>query len=82
LKGLFSTQSDDTKSLKGAVLDWIFPMDEDMRNVLPIDPPPQSLTGTGSQNIKTNQGFKFHHPITGELLCPAGLNYNDADQVP
>lgn len=67
-KGVSSARSDDTKSLKGAVLDWIFPRDGDMRNALPLDPPPQPL----SRNVKTNRGF--YHPITGELLCPAGLN--------
>jgi len=72
-KGVSSARSDDTKSLKGAVLDWIFPRDGDMRNVLPMDPPPQPL----SRNVKMNRGF--HHPITGELLCPAGLDYKDAD---
>jgi hypothetical protein len=75
-KGVSSARSDDTKSLKGAVLDWIFPRDGDMRNVLAMDPPPQPL----SRNVKMNRGF--HHPITGELLCPAGLNYKDAEQVP
>jgi hypothetical protein len=75
-KGVSSARSDDTKSLKGAVLDWIFPRDGDMRNVLPLDPLPQPL----SRNVKTNRGF--HHPITGELLCPAGLDYKDAERVP
>jgi hypothetical protein len=70
-RGVSSARSDDTKSLKGAVLDWIFPRDGDVRNVLPMDPPPQPL----SRNIKTNRGF--HHPITGGLLCPAGLSYED-----
>lgn len=74
-RGVSSARSDDTKSLKGAVLDWIFPRDGDMRNVLPIDPPPQPL----SRNVKTNRGF--HHPLTGALLCPAGLDYNDAERV-
>jgi Family of unknown function (DUF6698) len=74
-RGISSARSDDTKSLKGAVLDWVIPRDGDMRNVLSMDPPPQPL----SRNIKTNRGF--HHPITGGLLCPAGLNYNDGERV-
>ena len=74
-RGISSARSDDTKSLKGAVLDWIFPRDGDMRNVLPMDSPPQVL----SQNVKTNRGF--HHPITGALLCPGGLNYHNTEQV-
>ena len=43
-KGVSSARSDDTKSLKGAVLDWIFPRDGDVRNVLPMDPPPQPFS--------------------------------------
>ena len=74
-RGVSSARSNDTKSLKGVVLDWIFPRDGDMRNVLPMDPPPQPL----GRNIKTNRGF--HHPVTGVLLCPAGLDYSDAEQV-
>jgi hypothetical protein len=74
-RGVSSARSDDTKSLKGAVLDWILPRDGDMRNVLPMDQPPQHL----GRNVKTNRGF--HHPITGALLCPAGLDYNDAERV-
>jgi hypothetical protein len=65
-KGVSSARSDDTKSLKGVVLDWITPRD------IPLIP---SL----SRNVKTNRGF--HHPVTGGLLCPAGLDWNDAEQV-
>ncbi|TDL18751.1 hypothetical protein BD410DRAFT_842620 [Rickenella mellea] len=61
-KGVSSARSDDTKSLKGAVLDWITP-----RNV-PLNPPL-------ARNVKTNRGF--HHPTTGALLCPAGLDWQD-----
>ena len=75
-KGVSSARSDDTKNLKGVVLDWIFPRDGDTRNFLPIDPPPQPL----GQNIKTTQGF--NHPLTGALLCPAGLDYKDEERVP
>jgi len=66
-KGVSSARSDDTKSLKGVVLDWITPRS------MPLVP---SL----SQNVKTNRGF--HHPVTGGLLCPAGLDWNDPEQVP
>ena len=74
-KGISSARSDDTKGLKGVVLDWILPRDGDTRNLLPMQPP-KPLT----RNVKTNRGF--HHPVTGALLCPAGLNYQDAEQVP
>jgi len=66
-KGVSSARSDDTKSLKGVVLDWIT-----LRS-MPLVP---SL----SQNVKTNRGF--HYPVTGGLLCPAGLDWNDPEQVP
>ncbi|KAM6503022.1 hypothetical protein JOM56_002999 [Amanita muscaria] len=57
-------RSDDTKSLKGIVLDWITPQDE-------------ALSPPISRNSKTTRGY--HHPITGALLCPAGLDWNDRE---
>ncbi|KAF8342369.1 hypothetical protein F5887DRAFT_1215964 [Amanita rubescens] len=61
-KGMSSARSDDTKSLKGVVLDWITPRD------MPLNPPL-------SRSVKTTRGF--NHPVTGALLCPAGLDWND-----
>ena len=66
-KGISSARSDDTKSLKGIVLDWITPRDK-------------ALSPPLSQNVKTNRGY--HHPVTGALLCPAGLDWNDAELAP
>jgi hypothetical protein len=63
-KGVLSVRSDDTKGLKGVVLDWI------TERGLALNPPL-------SRNIKTNRGF--HHPVTGRLLCPAGLNWEDEE---
>jgi hypothetical protein len=63
-KGISSARSDDTKSLKGAVLDWITPGDVALHPLL-------------SRSVKANRGF--HHPVTGALLCPAGLDWNDAE---
>jgi hypothetical protein len=63
-KGVSSARSDDTKSLKGAVLDWISPRD------IPLNPPL-------SRNVKTNRGF--HHNATGALLCPAGVDWDDPE---
>ncbi|KIM78735.1 hypothetical protein PILCRDRAFT_75154, partial [Piloderma croceum F 1598] len=60
-KGSASARSDDTKSLKGAILDWITPRGQ------PLNPP---LT----RNVKTDRGF--HHERTGALLCPAGLDWS------
>ncbi|KAF8239325.1 hypothetical protein L208DRAFT_1238246 [Tricholoma matsutake] len=63
-RGISSARSDDTKSLKGIVLEWMSPPG------IPLNPPL-------SRNVKTNRGY--HHPVTGTLLCPAGLDWNDAD---
>jgi hypothetical protein len=63
-KGISSARSDDTKSLKGVVLDWITPRDAPLVPHL-------------SRNVKASRGF--HHPVTGALLCPAGLDWNDAE---
>jgi hypothetical protein len=65
-KGISSARSDDTKSLKGVVLEWMSPPGT------PLNPPL-------SRNVKTNRGY--HHPLTGALLCPAGLDWNDAESV-
>lgn len=65
-KGVSSARSDDTKSLKGAVLDWIVPAG-------------QSLTPPLARNVKMDRGF--HHERTGFLLCPAGMNWLDEEYV-
>ncbi|TFK17329.1 hypothetical protein FA15DRAFT_710921 [Coprinopsis marcescibilis] len=61
-KGASTSCSDDTRTLKGAVIDWITP-----KNTL--------LTPPLSRNIKTDCGF--YHNRTGELLCPAMMDWND-----
>lgn len=66
-KGVSSARSDDTKSMKGAVLDWITPRD------VSLNPPL-------SRNVKTNRGY--HHNTTGALLCPAGMDWNDPESKP
>jgi len=63
-KGASSARSDDTKSLKGAVLDWITPRGQ------PLNPPL-------ARNVKIDRGF--HHERTGALLCPAGIDWSNAD---
>jgi len=65
-KGISSARSDDTKSLKGMVVDWITLRDT------PLVPPL-------SRNVKMNKGF--HHPVTSALLCPAGLDWRDAEWI-
>jgi hypothetical protein len=59
-KGASSARSDDTKSLKGAVLDWITPRGQ------PLNPPL-------ARNVKIDRGF--HHERTGALLCLAGMDW-------
>ena len=69
-KGVSCARSDDTKSLKGVVLDWILP-----RNGVAFESTPQPTPL--SRNVKTNRGF--HHPVTGALLCPAGLDWKNLE---
>ncbi|KAH6909500.1 hypothetical protein BKA70DRAFT_1102424 [Coprinopsis sp. MPI-PUGE-AT-0042] len=62
-KGASSARSDDTKSLKSVIIDW-------------ITPPHGALIPPLQRNIKTDRGF--YHPRTGEFLCPVNLDWNDA----
>ncbi|KAG1906720.1 uncharacterized protein F5891DRAFT_1125542 [Suillus fuscotomentosus] len=61
-RGAAGARGDDTKTLKSAVLDWVTPKGE------AIQPPLHC-------NSKIDRGF--NHPLTGSLLCPAGLDWND-----
>ncbi|KAG2092129.1 uncharacterized protein F5147DRAFT_748041 [Suillus discolor] len=63
-KGTSGARGDDTKSLKGSVLDWITPKG-------------QSLVPPLTRNVKIDWGF--HHEWTGALLCPAGLDWSNLD---
>ena len=63
-KGISGARSDDTKSLKGPILDWIVPSG-------------QVLTPPLARNVKMDRGF--HHERTGALLCPAGLDWSNAE---
>jgi hypothetical protein len=65
-KGISSARSDDTKSLKSAIIDW-------------ITLPGQFLTPPLARNVKTSRGF--NHDCTGFLLCPAGLDWADIESV-
>lgn len=64
-KGASSARSDDTKSLKGVIIDWIAPSDGE-----PLRPPL-------ARNVKADRGF--NHERTGYLLCPAGMDWADAE---
>lgn len=63
-KGASGARSDDTKSLKGAILDWITPRGQQLNPPL-------------ARNIKTDRGF--HHERTGALLCPADLDWSNIE---
>jgi len=63
-KGASGAQGDDTKTLKSAVIEWLMPRGQ------PLIPPL-------SWNIKSDRGF--NHEVTGALLCPADLDWSDAE---
>ena len=62
-KGINSARADDTKGLKGAIVDW-------------ITPPGQTLEPSINRKVKSTRGF--HHERTGALLCPAGLDWSSS----
>ena len=65
-KGVSTARSDDTKSLKGPILDWITPQG-------------QSLNPPLARNVKMDRGF--HHERTGALLCPVGMDWSNNEFV-
>ncbi|KAF7975056.1 hypothetical protein HWV62_10555 [Athelia sp. TMB] len=65
-KGIASSRSEDTKSLKGVILDWIITPGQ------PVNPPLLRHT-------KYDRGYNHH--ITGRLLCPANMDWSDSNVV-
>lgn len=63
-KGVSGARSDDTKSLKRDIVDW-------------ITPDGQRLNPPLYRHIKSDRGFR--HDRTGELLCPIDLDWNDPE---
>ncbi|KAG1867360.1 hypothetical protein F4604DRAFT_1881651 [Suillus subluteus] len=63
-KGASGARGDDTKTLKSAVLEW------------PV-PKGQAVIPPLSRNIKSDHGF--NHEVTSALLCPAGLDWSNAE---
>ncbi|KAG0702402.1 hypothetical protein DFH29DRAFT_982339 [Suillus ampliporus] len=63
-KGALGARGDDTKTLKSAVLEWLVPRG-------------QAVIPPLSRNIKSDRGF--NHEATGALLCPAGLDWSNAE---
>ncbi|KAG1889785.1 uncharacterized protein F5891DRAFT_965120 [Suillus fuscotomentosus] len=63
-KGASGARGDDMKTLKSAVLEWLVLRGQAV--ILPL-----------AQNIKSDCGF--NHEVTGALLCPAGLDWSNAE---
>ncbi|TEB08775.1 hypothetical protein FA13DRAFT_1647227, partial [Coprinellus micaceus] len=61
-KGASSARSDDVKSLKSAVIDW-------------ITPPGGVLTPNIPRHSKDGRGF--YHEVTGKYLCPTDYDWSD-----
>jgi len=65
-RGANASRADDTKGMKGTIIDW-------------ITPPGQVITPPLNRKMKFDRGF--HHETTGSLLCPAGVNWDDPEWV-
>lgn len=65
-KGASGARGDDTKALKGNILEWITPKG-------------QALNPPLYRNQKIDRGF--NHEQTGALLCPVDLDWSDACQA-
>ena len=63
-KGAASARANDTKGLKGPILDWITPCGG-------------SLNPPLARNDKSDWGF--NHETTGALLCPTEYDWNDPE---
>jgi hypothetical protein len=61
-RGVSGARSDDLKTMKVAVIDWITP--EGGVLLLPL-----------ARNVKTSRGF--FHDVTGEHLCPTDYDWKD-----
>lgn len=63
-KGVNASRADDTKGMKGTIIEWITPADRE-------------LTPRLNRKHKFDRGFQ--HETTGTLLCPAGVNWGDPE---
>ncbi|PSR74290.1 hypothetical protein PHLCEN_2v9959, partial [Hermanssonia centrifuga] len=61
-KGMSGARADDTKALKGAVIEWITPRGETLNPPL-------------ARHTKVDRGF--NHDCMGRLLCPVELDWAD-----
>lgn len=60
-RGANASRADDTKGMKGTVIDW-------------ITPEGQPLIPALHRRIKLDRGF--NHERTGALLCPANVDWS------
>ncbi|KIK14479.1 hypothetical protein PISMIDRAFT_116980, partial [Pisolithus microcarpus 441] len=65
-KGTSRARSDDMKSMKAAIIDWITPKGQVLIPHIP-------------RNVKMGQGF--HHEHTSALLCPAGYEWANSEYI-
>jgi len=63
-KGINASRADDTKGMKGTILEWITPSDGELVPKL-------------HRKHKFDRGFQ--HETTGSLLCPAGVDWSNAE---
>ncbi|KAI6017489.1 hypothetical protein EDC04DRAFT_2576705 [Pisolithus marmoratus] len=61
-KGINGAHADDTKGMKGTIIDWITLKGQSLSPHIPC-------------NMKSGRGF--NHECTGALLCPAGLDWTN-----
>ncbi|KAF7984187.1 hypothetical protein HWV62_15954 [Athelia sp. TMB] len=61
-KGVDKSRSEDTKGLKGVVIDWLVK-------------PGESVQPPIFRNNKQERGFNHH--LTGKMLCPVNWDWND-----
>ena len=60
-RGASGSRADDTKGMKGAIIDW-------------ITPEGQTLNPPLNCRYKHDRGYR--HDRTGALLCPTGIDWN------
>jgi hypothetical protein len=63
-KGINASRADDTKGIKGTIIEWITPAD-------------QELIPRLHRKHKFDRGFQ--HDTTGALLCPAGVDWTNPE---
>jgi hypothetical protein len=63
-KGANASRADDTKGLKGVIIDWITPAEGSLEPQL-------------NRKYKFDRGF--NHAVMGALLCPAGVDWNRSE---